>query len=176
MTLELGRLFRIGQQITQIIGNERQAHRQTLHRVVVGVHTDRVDVVTHSAADWGTDSFTLNEPATSAFNIDALLPPRVGVLDRRPWPRTTRALRYQVSLILESQVLDGAWCTSTDSDGQPANVVHVFVPKWSAPLQHVRDLLRCYFPYEGAKIDYASVVHGDISRIITITRTKEHAA
>lgn len=170
MTLELGRLFRIGQQITQIIGNERQAHRQTLHRVVVGVHTDRVDVVTHSAADWGTDSFTLNEPATSAFNIDALLPPRVGVLDRRPWPRTTRALRHQLSIILESQVLDGAWSTSTDSDNQPARVAHVFVPKWSAPLMHVRDLLEAYLPYDGATVAIQPTQNGDISRMITITR------
>jgi hypothetical protein len=175
VTLELGRLFRVGQQITQIIGRPG-GYQQTLHRVVVGVHVDRVDVVTHGASDWGTDSFRLGEPVTSAFTIESLLPPRVGILDKRPWPRTTRALRHQVSLILESQVLDGAWCTSTDSDSQPAKVVHVFVPKWSAPLPHVLDILRCYLPYEGAEIDYGSVIHGDISRIITITRPEEPSA
>jgi hypothetical protein len=171
MTLELGRLFRVGQQISQVVPSGLLDRH--IHRVVVGVHPDRVDVTTHGQADLGTISFTNN--AHAAFDVADLLPPRVGVIARRPWPRTTRALRHQVSLILESQVLDGAWCTSTESDNRPAKVVHVFVPKWSAPLPHVLDLLHCYFPYEGAKIDYASVVHGDISRIITVTRTEEPA-
>jgi hypothetical protein len=173
VTLELGRLFRVGQQISQVIPSGLLGRH--VHRVVVGVHADSVHVATHGRVSEPPVRFEPDAP-NSRFDIRELLPPNVGVISRRPWPRTTRALRYQVSLILESQVLDGAWCTSTDSDNQPAKVVHVFVPKWSAPLPHVLDLLHCYFPYEGAKIDYASVVHGDISRIITITRTEEPAA
>jgi hypothetical protein len=170
VTLELGRLFRVGQQISQIVGSG--IHDRNVYRVVVGVHADGVDVVTHGQAGAAPARFQVGAP-NWRYDVRQILPPKVGVISRRPWPRTTRALRYQVSMILESQVLDGAWCTGTVSDNQPAKAVHVFVPKWSAPLTHVLDLLRCYLPYEGAAIELADIPDGGVSRMITIARTEE---
>lgn len=166
-------LFARSQVITQISTGVE------LHRVVVSVGEDTVDVTTPAAPHWGIITFGRRFPTALSPDQEGalleLLPPNVGLLHRRGLPRTNRTLVRALGTILVAQRREG--CQVFAAGGArldaPLSGATVLVPA-RLDANYVFELIMAYLPYEPMtlRIRHASAPYS-ASRIIFVTPTKE---
>lgn len=161
-------LFRREQIITQIHNGLE------LHRVVVSVGEDSVDVTTPAAPHWGISTFGRRDPITQdaeyGGNLIQILPPNVGLVHRRSFPRTNRALvRALGSILVAQRLVDGGATVGCHRrlDG-PLRGAHILVPTALNP-NYVFELICAYLPYEEMQVTlrFPSVPY-PVSRLIVV--------